>query len=668
MSIDSRGGVQVTNLTWTPFASSRPLLKNITFSIEPGERVLLVGPSGSGKSTLLRAIAGVLTDTESGELRGESNAPASGLLLQDPNDSLVSDTVYREVAFGLENSGLPREEMPSRVRSQLDRVGLDKPLWHPSTDLSGGEMQRMALAGVVAMQPNLLLLDEPTSMLDAYSAAVVRDSVRAELEARRQTLIVVEHRFESWLPLVERVLVLNRDGELILDGAPDSIIKGHRAELIELGLWLPGMPAPEPQVIDLGIRTRGTLTVLTGRSGAGKTTELKRRLAADPLAKTILTGAGYVPQQAELTIIGNTVIDSANLTAKLAAGGLGVNESEAKRHTQFLLRALGVAELETANPYEISGGEQRRVAMATALAHWPMVLYLDEPTVGQDRDSWAAVVGAILSARAAGVKITLATHDPDLIAHADEVIEISPEVLPPVEPAKPLVSGLVAMIAPLLLLIGSMSVTSIARGLVALGLAAAAGVLLAGLGFKVKQPKVLIPGIIGIASIGISNWYLSADLAAETGVIAAMRVALLVLPGILLATQLRAIPFGDQLGQILRLPPRPVVAASASMQRVTGLLRLWGELRFIHELRGLRIGRGPVARVEEFARLVFALLLQAIRGAGTTAVAMDARGFSRRSETAAGNRTWAQAPQRGKLDWVVLVLAAIAAIAPLVLV
>lgn len=101
------------------------------------------------------------------------------------------------------------------------------------------------------------------------------------------------------------------------------------------------------------------------------------------------------------------------------------------------------------------------------------------------------------------------------------------------------------------------------------------------------------------------------------------------------------------------------------MQKVAGLLDLWRELRFIHEIRGLRMGRGLVARAQQFARLVFALLLQAIRGAGTTAVAMDARGFSRRANAESGRRTWAEGPQRGKLDWLVLGLAVVTALAPL---
>jgi energy-coupling factor transporter ATP-binding protein EcfA2 len=153
----SHKAVEVTNLTWTPFASSVPLLRDISFTLNRGERVLLVGPSGSGKSTLLRALAGVLTDSESGDLAGSIVSDSAGLLLQDPYDALVSDTVYREVAFGLENAGEPRDTMPTAVRSALDSVNLNQLLEHSSTDLSGGEMQRMAFAGVIVANPALLL-------------------------------------------------------------------------------------------------------------------------------------------------------------------------------------------------------------------------------------------------------------------------------------------------------------------------------------------------------------------------------------------------------------------------------------------------------------------------------------------------------------------------------
>ena len=665
MTNSPRGGVQVTNLTWTPFASPQPLLGCINLSIAPGERVLLVGPSGSGKSTLLRAIAGLLDETESGELIGQVNASQTGLLLQDPNDTLVSDTIFREVAFGHENLGVPSDSMPAAVSEKLSAVDLDKPLEHPSRDLSGGEMQRMALAGVLAMDPDVLLLDEPTSMLDSESAASVRAAVISTVEQRNSTLIVVEHHFEQWLPLVDRILVLNRRGQLIHDGKPSEVLAKYGAQLLELGLWLPGSVPPKPRTFDLGVNSPGKLTVLTGESGAGKTTELRRRLRDDPLAKTILTGAGYVPQQAELTIVGNTVFESAHLTAQLAAQGLGTPEAEAVAHTNRLLKELGVLELAQRNPYEISDGEQRRVAMATALAHSPMALYLDEPTVGQDRESWGSIVGAILSARNSGVTITLASHDPALIALADEVVEIKPEIEPSEPAARSKVSGLVVLLAPILLLIGSFAMSSLVEGLLAVTGLAIAALVLALAGLRIPSAKVLIPGFIAVVSVGLSNWYLSADLDPTGGAVAGLRLATFVIPGILLATQLRPIELGDQLAQVLRLPARPVVAAVSAMQRMNTTLNLWDELRFIHKIRGLGADGSPVSRIRAFTRLVFSLLIQSLRGAGTTAVSMDARGFSRPFGGPNGSRTWAKAPQRGQLDILVLVLAALVAALPL---
>jgi energy-coupling factor transport system permease/ATP-binding protein len=676
MSKASRVGVQVSNLTWTPFASPKPLLNNISFEIEPGERVLLVGPSGSGKSTLLRAVAGVLTETESGELLGKITSDPAGLLLQDPADALVSENIYREVAFGLENAGVAQVRMRDKVSQELDAVLLRKPLSHPSRDLSGGEMQRMAFAGVIAMSPELVLLDEPTSMLDDAAAKAVRDSVMANLDEHMSTLIVVEHRFEAWLPLVTRMLVLSSDGHLLFDGEPGAIISQHARELSELGLWVPGLPSPEPAFLSFRAtnttpntkpknqRKSGSLTVLTGKSGAGKTTELRRRLAGDQGAKDIRDGVGYVPQQPELTVIGNSVLESASLTARERARSLGIDSAEAVANTKRLLEALGVLGLAGSNPYEISGGEQRRVAVATSLAHSPIAIFMDEPTVGQDRDAWAAIVGAILSAREAGVRVTVATHDADLIGFADQVIVIEPESSAQSESPKPLVSGLAILAAPLFLLVGSMGVTTVMRGLVAVIAVLTSMAVLGLAGMRIEKPKSLIPGLIGIVSIGFSNWYLSDGLNPNTGLVAAMRVSLFVIPGILLAANLRAIPLGDQLGQRLKLPARPVVAAAAAMQRIDSLLSMWGELRFIHNIRGLRRGRSPWSRLAAFSRLTFALLIQAIRGAGTTAVAMESRGFSWLNRDKP--RTWAELPKRGKLDWLVLGFAVLVAIAPLV--
>ena len=169
--------VEVRDLTWRPFGRNEPVLARISLRIEAGSRVLLAGPSGSGKSTLLRALAGVLTTTETGDLSGsvliDGAQPAGssvGLMMQDPGDALVAGRVGRDVAFGPENFGMPRSEIWSRVRSALASVGFPYDEDHATTALSGGEAQRLALAGVLALTPSLVLLDEPTSMLDPSSA------------------------------------------------------------------------------------------------------------------------------------------------------------------------------------------------------------------------------------------------------------------------------------------------------------------------------------------------------------------------------------------------------------------------------------------------------------------------------------------------------------------
>ncbi|GAA1951909.1 ABC transporter ATP-binding protein [Microbacterium aquimaris] len=208
-------------------------VRETTFRIDPGERVLLLGASGSGKSTLLQGIAGVLGGADEGEQEGELRVAgdlaaaargASGLVLQDPDSQTVLARVGDDVAFGCENLGVPREEIWPRVRHALDAVGLDVPLDRATGALSGGQKQRLALAGAVAMRPEVLLLDEPTANLDPAGVAEVRDAVGRALDATGATLVVIEHRIDVWLPLVDRVIVLAPGGGVVADGTPRDIL------------------------------------------------------------------------------------------------------------------------------------------------------------------------------------------------------------------------------------------------------------------------------------------------------------------------------------------------------------------------------------------------------------------------------------------------------------
>lgn len=412
-----------TGYSWTPLHGRRPSLDELDLTIEAGERVLLVGPSGSGKSTLLHALAGALGTTLVGDASGSVEVTGRvGLVLQNPADAIVAERIGRDVAFGPENLALPRDVIWQRVREALAAVGLTQRLDHFSAALSGGEQQRLCVAGALAVDPELLLLDEPTGMLDAALGAHVRNAVNAAAEGR--TMVVVEHRFGPWLDHVDRVLVLDR-GRLVFDGTPDRL----GTATVPAELWLPGLPPPEPRGIDLppvdaadvvaealvldqvtrtlrgSQRTRavdgldarlpaGSVTALTGPSGAGKSTALLGLGGLlRPAAGTVRSAVplGWCPQNPEVGFVRHTVAEE-------------VGDAR-------LVDLMGLSGREGDHPLRLSGGEQRRVAFATALARRPALLLADEPTVGQDRSTWAAVAGALRSAAAAGAVVAVSTHD-----------------------------------------------------------------------------------------------------------------------------------------------------------------------------------------------------------------------------------------------------------------
>src|SRR5450631_1625748 len=243
--------VELRDLTWRPFGRREPVLAGISLRIEAGSRVLVSGPSGSGKSTLLRALAGVLTTTETGDLTGtvlidgsQSAGSSVALMIQDPADALVAGRVGRDVAFGPESFGLPREQIWSRVRSALVSVGFPYDEDHATGALSGGETQRLALAGVLALTPGLVLLDEPTSMLDPMSAAVVREAIMSAVAASGATLVMVEHQLADWVDHLDRLVVLDHAGRVSLDGPVATTLAKSTDSLVAQGVWVPAVTAP----------------------------------------------------------------------------------------------------------------------------------------------------------------------------------------------------------------------------------------------------------------------------------------------------------------------------------------------------------------------------------------------------------------------------------------
>ena len=225
------GRITAAGWGWRYAGRRAPAVRDVTFTIEPGERVLLLGASGAGKSTLLAGMAGLLGGADEGDETGsllidgeraEAHRGRVGLVLQDPDAGVVLAKVGDDVAFGPENLGVPAAEIPSRVTEALDAVGLRVPLGRPTKALSGGQKQRLALAGVLAMRPGVLLLDEPTANLDPDGVREVRASVERVLAETGATLVVIEHRTAVWADLMDRVIVVGADGGLLADGIPGT--------------------------------------------------------------------------------------------------------------------------------------------------------------------------------------------------------------------------------------------------------------------------------------------------------------------------------------------------------------------------------------------------------------------------------------------------------------
>lgn len=234
---------------WHHPGRETPSLVDLDLVIEPGERVLLLGPSGAGKSTLLQALAGVDQDPDgrsaSGGLSVAGVDPRDargtvGFMHQDPETQVVLSRVGDDVAFGLENLAVPREQIWPRVREALARTGMELPLDHPTTALSGGQKQRLALAGTLAMRPRLLLLDEPTASVDHEGAQQLCRAVADAVREDGTTLVVVEHRVALWEPVVDRVIVLGDDGRVAFDGPAQQTLQDARELLQHQGTWVPG--------------------------------------------------------------------------------------------------------------------------------------------------------------------------------------------------------------------------------------------------------------------------------------------------------------------------------------------------------------------------------------------------------------------------------------------
>ncbi|WP_258359606.1 ABC transporter ATP-binding protein [Moorella sulfitireducens] len=490
---------QCEDLTYFYSEREKPALKSINLHVEEGDFLLITGGSGSGKSSLARALAGLIPYFYGGRLRGRVYfdgrdvsqidrrlmAREVGMVFQDPEKQLVMTSVEAEVAFGLENLGLPREEMVRRVAealSFLDLAGLREEF---TAHLSGGQKQKLALAAVLAMQPRVLILDEPTSQLDPVASEEFLNLVKRLNEEMGLTIILIEQRLERCFHLADRVVFME-DGQIRYDGTPGQLASWAAARdipfippvasffarnnfatipvtvkegrrllrqnfrycktppvrpvekkdtgkpvLVMDNVWF-AYPGGREALQDINLRIfPGELAAVLGNNGAGKSTLLK-------------TMAGLLkPTRGRLMLDGRDLNSEKRFVPGRVAY-LSQNPNDylfqetVEEELHFTLKNFGLTDdgvvneylekleliaCRKANPRDLSSGERQRAALASILVTRPRVLVLDEPTRGMD-GRLKDELGKILSGLCReGASVVLVTHDVEFAAvHATRVL------------------------------------------------------------------------------------------------------------------------------------------------------------------------------------------------------------------------------------------------------
>ena len=427
------GVVRVSGLTFAYPGAVRPALRDVSFELEGGEVVAVLGSSGSGKSTLLRALSGLVPHFHGGRFSGcvevagadtrrvrpAELAGTVATVFQDPEDQVVMTVVETEVAFGLENVGRAPEAIWPSVREALGAVGISHLARRRTTAVSSGELQRVCLASALAFRPRLLVLDEPLSQLDPEGADEFLRCV-AELDA---TVVLCEHRVERALAVAARVLFLD-DGRLTFDGSTDEaerwLAAHHPAYVSGVGPDMDAAAPPSDPVVtieniwfgysgtpvlrgdSLEVR-RGEVVALEGPNGSGKTTLAKLAvglLRPDSGVVDRAGRAGYLSQDPGRYVACDTA---------LAEVALAVDGDE--RRARAALDAVGLAWAEARHPRDLSSGERERLALAAVAAPEPDLLVLDEPTRGVDPARKIELAEWLHAYAAHGRGVLVATHD-----------------------------------------------------------------------------------------------------------------------------------------------------------------------------------------------------------------------------------------------------------------
>ncbi len=458
--------VAVDHLSYQYANSNQWALKDVSFEIHQGETVGVVGDSGSGKTTLLHAVAGFIPhfyrdgaykgDVEIiGKKTGESSLydlmEQIGVVFQDPSTQSFGMHVDTAVAFGMENLRFRQAEMNDQLQSVASALHIEHLLRRNTRELSGGELQATAIASVLAMNPNILLFDEVISALDSSGQQRIKELIR-DLKTNGRTMVIVDSDVRWLAGIVDRLLILDK-GEMVYDGNPLRIYgdkelakaSGLDGDETHIQFREPASGTPlvrvehvsysydarHPEVLsDITLNVKkGSCTAFVGHNGSGKTTLAKliaglinlqdgdihidgkqpARLSAPELVKEV----GYVFQNPSQMFVASSVEEELLFTPSLL-----------NRRPAISLEEIGLAHVACLSPWELSAGQQQRLAVASVLASEPEVIILDEPTLGQTRQDRERLVGMIGSLQQKGKTIILISHDLQFIADAAEDVHV----------------------------------------------------------------------------------------------------------------------------------------------------------------------------------------------------------------------------------------------------
>jgi len=486
--------ISIQNLTYCYPNLENPALDNINLEINEGEFILLLGPSGCGKSTLIQCLNGIIPKVSGGELEGtilvngkdvskhkvHQMSTEVGIVFQNPDAQLFGLTVEEDVAFGPENLGIEREEILKRIERSLQITGIEGLKERFTFTLSGGEKQRTAIAGNLAMQPKILILDEPTSDLDPMGTREVLETIRRLNKELAITIILIEHKIDEVIGLADRTIVMNK-GRIILDGKTCEVFTKNLDLLKNIGLYPPQLirlsemlhvkpsymavfshlngikdsfinppdilPVQDngPHVvfedvrfsyqdgsevlrgIDLTLR-RGEFIAMIGPNGSGKTTLLscliglikpdKGRIMIDGQDIRDL-GVAELAREVGYLFQNPDYQLFADTVREEVAFGLRIRSMPVEEMDKKVANALEMMELteyQDRHPHSLSRGERQRLAVASILSLEPDILVLDEPTTGQDRGHLNKFLHRMKKLNHAGKTIILITHDMSIVA------------------------------------------------------------------------------------------------------------------------------------------------------------------------------------------------------------------------------------------------------------